>query len=358
MPLSDAKQLIRERLGLRFEGASERYLRRALEQRIEATAAPSLADYLALLRRRPAELTSLATLLTINETYFDREPHHLDLICEQLLPRLLASPGVTRPVRILSLGCSSGEEPYSVAIRVHERWGARAASLVQITGADVDAERIRQARIGCYQGQAFRALAPERKERWFRQQDAHGYRLCEPIRNAVSFQVLNVLDAALAETLGLQHIVLYRNISIYFDAETRARVLRQIKQLLHAEGFLIVGTTEVLANDIGRFATRLQQGIWYFANQPASDVSPAVVAPPSRISAPSSASSPAPAPAQAQAQAQAQKRPHRRRTAQAPRAAGTVSWPLPRARPQQRLSLFRCQWDKRDTRCVRATSGP
>lgn len=275
MPLTEAKQLIRERLGLRFEGASERHLRRALEQRVEATVTASLADYLSLLRRTPAELNSLATLLTINETYFDREPHHLDLICEHLLPRLLANQGVTRPVHILSLGCSSGEEPYSVAIRVHERWGQRAASLVQITGADVDEDRIRQARIGCYQRQAFRALAPERKQRWFRQQDIHRHCLRERIRNAVGFHTLNVLDDSLAQLLGPQHIVLYRNISIYFDAETRAQALRQIKRLLHPEGYLIVGTTEVLANDIGLFAPCLHQGIWYFAKEPAVGAKPA-----------------------------------------------------------------------------------
>lgn len=275
MPLSEVKQLIRERLGLRFEGASERHLRRALEQRVEATVTASLADYLSLLRRTPAELNSLATLLTINETYFDREPHHLDMICEHLLPRLLANQGVTRPVRILSLGCSSGEEPYSVAIRVHERWGQRAASLVQITGADVDQDRIRQARIGCYQGQAFRALAPERKQRWFRQQDLHRHCLRERIRNAVGFHTLNVLDESLAQVLGPQHIVLYRNISIYFDAETRAQALRQIKHLLHPEGYLIVGTAEVLANDIGLFAPCLHQGIWYFAKESAVVAKPA-----------------------------------------------------------------------------------
>jgi chemotaxis protein methyltransferase CheR len=274
-PLDEIKQLIRERLGLRFEGPGERQLQRALEQRTAAMHAATLTDYLAWLRRSPAELADLASLLTINETYFDREPHQLELIVDQLLPRLLAGPGSTPPVRILSLACSSGEEPYSLAMRAHERWGPRAASLLRITGIDVDAVRIAQARVACYQGQAFRALAPERRERWFKQYGPHRFCLHEQIREAVSFRVLNLLDESLAETLEPQHIVLYRNVSIYFDAEIRVRVLEQIKRLLLPEGYLIVGTTEVLANDFGLLAACRHQDVWYFAHHRA--VEPASV---------------------------------------------------------------------------------
>lgn len=264
--LTDAKRLIHDRLGLRFEGLRERQLRRALDQRMQATAATSLGGYLDLLRRSAGEMDVLASLVTINETFFDREPHHLQLLADHLLPMLLASRQVHGPIGILSLGCSSGEEPYSVAMTVQERWGRQAASLVRITGADLDSTRIAHARAGVYHKHALRELSAQRRQQWFLAQDAHHYCLQPRIRQAVEFHVANVLDARLPLTLGRQHLVFYRNISIYFDIPTRMKVLRNIKRLLPPGGYLIVGTTEVLANDLGVFTQAEQRGVWYFVN--------------------------------------------------------------------------------------------
>lgn len=266
LQLTDAKRLIHERLGLRFEGLRERQLQRALDQRMRAAAVTSLGDYLDLLRRSAVEMGALASLVTINETFFDREPHHLQLLADHLLPRLFAERKGSEPIAILSLGCSSGEEPYSVAMTMQERWGRQAASLVRITGADLDATRIARARTGVYHKHALRELSARRRQQWFLPQDAHNYRLQPRIRQAVQFHVVNVLDDRLPRTLGPQHLVLYRNISIYFDIPTRLKVLQNIKRLLPSGGCLIVGTTEVLANDLGVFSLSEQQGVWYFVN--------------------------------------------------------------------------------------------
>ncbi len=314
MPFSDAKSLIHERLGLRFDGPRERQLRRALEQRMQATATASLGEYLKTLRRTPTELQTLAGLLTINETYFDREPHHLQLLAEHLLPRLLANRNAAPPIAILSLGCSSGEEPYSIAMTLHERWGRRAAELVRISGADLDETRIGQARIGCYHEHAFRTLSAPRWERWFVQRGAHRYCLQEQIRKTVSFHALNVLEASLAKTLGRQHIVFYRNLSIYFDADTRAQALRQIQRLLHPGGYLVVGTTEVLANDIGLFTLHEHQGVWYFMHDKDSAASAASGAT-SRSSTPARQSTRESTRTKAQAPALAERTPEAQATA-------------------------------------------
>lgn len=235
---------------------------------MQVTAAASLAGYLELLRGSAAEMDALASLVTINETFFDREPHHLQLLADYLLPRLLAARKTTGPIGILSLGCSSGEEPYSLAMTVQERWGRQATSLVRITGADLDSTRIARARAGCYHKHALRELSAQRRQQWFVPQDAHNYCLQPRIRQAVRFHVVNVLDARLPLILGQQQLVLYRNISIYFDIPTRMRVLQNIKRLLLPGGFLIVGTTEVLSNDLGVFPLAEQQGVWYFENKP------------------------------------------------------------------------------------------
>lgn len=266
LQLNDAKRLVHERFGLRFEGLRERQLRRALGQRMQASALTSLASYLDLLRRSAVEMGALASLVTINETFFDREPHHLQLLADHLVPRLLAERKGSEPIAILSLGCSSGEEPYSVAMTMQERWGRQASSLVRVSGADLDSTRIARARAGVYHKHALRELSAQRRQQWFLPQDAHNYRVQPRIRQAVQFHVVNVLGDRLPLTVGPQHLVLYRNISIYFDIPTRLEVLQSMKRLLPSGGSMIVGTTEVLANDLGVFSLSEQQGVWYFVN--------------------------------------------------------------------------------------------
>lgn len=263
--LGDVKTLIRERLGLCFEDGGETQLRAALARRIAATAAVDLAGYLSRLAVEPGELSALASLLTINETYFDREPHQLRLLTERLLPRLLQRREAADPVRILSVGCSTGEEPYSIAMALRERWGALADRLFRIEACDLDEQALARARAALYRPLSFRAMSSERISRWFQSAQGQQRRLRDEIRRQVAFRLLNLADTCCPAALRGQDVIFYRNVSVYFDADMRADVQQRLRGLLRPEGYLIVGTAETLANDIGLLTLCEEDEVWYFA---------------------------------------------------------------------------------------------
>ena len=272
--LAPAKTLVRNRLGLHFDGVADAQLRAGLARRMAAIAATDLSDYLLLVQRDDDELAALAGLLTINETYFHREPQHLRLLCERLLPRLLSERAVADPVRILSLGCSSGEEPYSIAIALRERWGETPAGCFESMPATSIRSFWSVRGRGCYRSLSFRALSSERVARWFRPGPDRHQCLVDEIRRQVSFHQVNVLDVAALGALLRPDVIFYRNLSVYFDAETRARVQRGLRALLRPNGYLIVGTTETLGNDLGLMTPREEDSVWYFVRGAAAPIPP------------------------------------------------------------------------------------
>ncbi|WP_160330957.1 CheR family methyltransferase [Marichromatium gracile] len=268
--LAPLRTLIKERIGLHFDAASETTLREALARRIAHTASDGPAAYLARLRADEAELMALGSLLTINETYFYREAQHLELLTDHLIPTLRARDRghPETPLRILSAGCSSGEEPYSIAIALEQRLGAEAAAAVRISAGDLDPEVLERARAGRYGAFTFRALDPALRARHFTALDNGQHQLAAAIRARVDFLALNLLARDYPPGLQGQDVIFYRNVSIYFDPPTRAQVLAQLARLLNPGGFLIVGVAETLANDIGLLRQHVHRGTFYFSNAP------------------------------------------------------------------------------------------
>ena len=266
MNLEAARGLLQARLGLRFEGQDEARLRRAIQQRMTALGMDGAAAYLAHLSADTTELAALAGLLTIKETYFYREPQHLRLVTGHLAPLLLRGRAAGAPVRILSAGCATGEEPYSIGMALREHYGESAARLFRIEAVDLDPQTIDQARTGRYRPYALRALDPDLRARWFTPGPGGTHQLTEPIRQGVAFRPLNLVADPYPDALHGQDLIFYRNLSIYFDAATREAVLRRLRTLLRPGGYLIVGLAETLANGFGLFGLCEREGVWYFVN--------------------------------------------------------------------------------------------
>ncbi|WP_200332734.1 CheR family methyltransferase [Thiocystis violacea] len=266
MNLQSVQSFIKEHLGLHFGEQADAPWRRLLANRIASVGADSADAYLARLRTDEAELHALTSLLTINETYFYREPQHLKLLTERLCPELLARKPPDRPIRILSVGCSSGEEPYSILMALRERYGELADSLFDLSAGDVDREALERARAGVYNEFSFRALAPALIERYFTAVEGRRRRIDAGLRRRVTFHPLNLLAAEYPAVLRGQDLVFFRNVSIYFDAPTRERVLGRLKSLLNPGGYLIVGISETLANDVGILTLRELDGAFFFAD--------------------------------------------------------------------------------------------
>lgn len=269
LDLTPFKQLIQERCGLRFDGTGEEKLKRALQERMQHLAM-AVAHYRTVLRNEPQEFQNLVNLLTINETYFFREPEQIRLLTECLIPRLLGARAGLAPVRILSAGCSSGEEPFSLVMALAERYGSSLERLFTVVGGDIDSQALERARRGLYPEFSFRGVASEVRDRYF-SRVPQGYQLRPKIREQVTFFGLNLFSGSFPEGLRDFDVVMFRNVSIYFDAPTRKAILEHLSSLLKDDGVLFVGTAETLANDLGVLPLVEEQGLFYFAKQARHD---------------------------------------------------------------------------------------
>ena len=258
--------LVRQRSGLQLETMAKSCLMLAVQKRMSATKAQLSSAYYTQLLGDDAEFDELVSLLTINETYFYREPKQLELLTELFLPALLAKAGHSsrQPLRILSAGCSTGEEPYSIAMAIREKYGECASRLVSITAGDIDQHALRRARQAHFSEYSFRAMPRELRERYFTVVPSRGYRLDETIRTMVAFHSLNLLASKLPETLADFDVVFFRNVSIYFDVQSRERILRTLHAAMRETGYLLLGTAETLANDVGVFQLREDGRGFYF----------------------------------------------------------------------------------------------
>ncbi|MEI6415195.1 MAG: protein-glutamate O-methyltransferase CheR [Pseudomonadota bacterium] len=270
------KTLIKQYCGLLFEGTAEGKLDMVVRERLVACQIPEAVGYYARLLRDAGEMRELVNRLTINETYFNREPEHLNLLMGRLVPRLLARPSTAGPLKILSAGCSTGEEPYSIAMALYEKYGESTHRLFQILGGDIDQRALEQAQTACYTEFSFRGLAESLRQRYF-DQDGEKYRVKETLRRLVTLLPLNLLATSYPDALQKVDIVFFRNVSIYFDIPTRRLIQTHLASLLKADGYLLLGTTETLANDLGILSLVSEDGVFYFARNPPFAMAQAVL---------------------------------------------------------------------------------
>ncbi|WP_083007224.1 CheR family methyltransferase [Halomonas sp. GT] len=276
--LTPFKNLVHRRCGLHLEGLAEARLVKAVEALQTDTDISDTSKLIAQLEQNEAMFDRFISQLTVNETYFYREPEALHWLADTYLPRRLAEKG--KPLAIFSAGCSSGEEPYSVAIALLERYGERAKQLFHITGGDVDQQVLSKAQKGIYSGMSFRALNPALKHRYFRP-EGRRFKIDEALRQWVTFCSFNVLQPD-ADKLGPFDVILFRNVSIYFDEATRRDIQRHLKQLMEPHGVLMCGVTETLGNDLGILELQQAQGVFFFQESTLPSALPANDEPPYR----------------------------------------------------------------------------
>jgi len=187
--------------------------------------------------------------LTVGETYFFREPRQFDLVRETILPALVDARGPDRPLRLWSAGCATGEEPYSLAILLREaRWPHPA----RVLGTDLDAVRLAAARRARYSSWSFRGVPDAIVQRWFAPQRKHLV-LDPSIRAAVELRVLNLADDAYpsaASGVFAMDVIFCRNVLIYLDDATIARIATRLLASLSDDGWLLLGASDPLLRDL------------------------------------------------------------------------------------------------------------
>lgn len=240
--------LLEERFGLNFAGSRQDILEGRLRPRLEVLRLDGIRSYYHFLRAHPSreeEFAELSRRITNNETYFFRETAHFDAIVNQVLPEARATLR-TRPVRILSAACSSGEEPYSLAIRLVDAGYELAGVKWSIDACDLNPARLEQARNAAYEGLSFRACDELTKQRCFESDDNGKLRLRDRYRKSVRFFQANLAAPFSGAGWGQYDVVLCRNLLIYFGPEAFDRLISRFAQLLASGGYLFLGHSESL----------------------------------------------------------------------------------------------------------------
>ena len=236
-----------EYLGLRFDDSGPENLAAVLEHRVAETGSDwrEYVDRLTAYRCPAEELRALARELTVTETYFFRAPGQLRSFAEVALPACQAAAG-TRPLRVLSAGCSSGDEPYSLAIAARELQPAGAAAQLKIEAFDINTAALQRAQRASYSSWSMRELPAELRTRWFRREGS-AFLLDGSIRRSVTFHERNLArDDAWFWQPDRFDIVFCRNVLMYFTEAQAEAVVRRIAQALAPSGYLFLGQAETL----------------------------------------------------------------------------------------------------------------
>jgi len=236
------RKLIYERAGISLSEAKQDMVYSRLARRLRARGLQRFSDYLAVLAAGDqVEWEAFTNALTTNLTSFFREAHHFPILAEHALSR----PG--RRYDVWCCACSTGEEPYSIAMTLAEAF-ARPNPPVSILASDLDTQVLSRAAEGIYLLERIERLTPERVRRFFLRgtgAQAGQARVRAELRSSVTFQRINLLEQSWP-VRGPFDAIFCRNVMIYFDKQTQAAILRRFAPLLRPDGLLFVGHSESL----------------------------------------------------------------------------------------------------------------
>lgn len=240
-------EVLTQRFGLHFPEHKRDILASRLRPRLAARHLRSFFDYyLAVRYDRNGELERFAQAVTNHETYFFREAHQFEGLVRQGLDFLDLPPG--RRLRILSAGCSSGEEPYTLNIHLKENAAilGRGGHPLEATidAFDLDQRRIEMARRGIYGAYALRGIEPRETRLYFRVREEEEFDLRSPYRQGVRFQTGNIMSLDSYPTRGPYDVVFCRNVFIYFTEATMLAALENFARVLRPGGLLFLGHSE------------------------------------------------------------------------------------------------------------------
>ncbi|MGV7210733.1 CheR family methyltransferase [Oxalobacteraceae bacterium A2-2] len=251
--------------GIQFEASKRYFVDKRLAERIRATNCADFREYFALLRFEASgrEWQSLVNEMTVNETYFMREDYQFDCLVESMLPEIVARKHRRETIRIWIMPSSSGEEAYSVALVLLERWPGIHEWDVEIVSSDIDTRILAQARAGRYSPRAVQHVPAAWLQKYFTR-EGDGYRLSAEVRDAVAFTRVNLNDAAEVAAYRDYDVIFCRNLLIYFDDLSRRQAASAMYNVLRPGGFICLGHSESMSRMSSLFQIRkFKQAIVY-----------------------------------------------------------------------------------------------
>ncbi|TAN41772.1 MAG: protein-glutamate O-methyltransferase CheR [Nitrospirae bacterium] len=254
IPLSEdvfrlIRDIIRDYCGLYFDDSSKYLIEKRLSRRVRGHHLDDFRDYYRFIRydkNSANELSEIMDILTVNETYFFREQNQLKAFSDEILEELRETNHGTGTLRIWSAGCSTGEEPYTLAMLINEKGTFRGWD-IEIYGSDINQRVLQTARRGVYRKNSFRTTEPYYLNKYFVEEDGN-FRINDAVKKNITFSYLNLLDPFKTKFMGKMDVIFCRNVLIYFDAASRRKVIENFYDRLTDGGYLLLGHAESLIN--------------------------------------------------------------------------------------------------------------
>ncbi len=247
-----------KKTGSYFEDSKRYFVDKRLIERMQATGCATFREYFSLVRFQASgeEFQHLVNAMTVNETYFFREDHQLRSLVGPVLDEILRYKKPGDLVRIWSIPCSTGEEPYSLALYLLEYWEHIDRMDVEIVASDIDSNVLARCREGIYGARSMQHVPDDIRRRHFRPVGDGRWQISSDIRSAVTFTLTNLNDAAATRRFRNFDVIFCRNLLIYFDDASRRRAAITLYDALAPGGFVFLGHSESMSRVSAQFTVR------------------------------------------------------------------------------------------------------
>ena len=242
------RDLVRDQSALTLEPGKEYLIESRLDPLARTEGFPSYGDLVRRLRTGPVTdlHRKVVEAMTNNETTFFRDARVFGMLANSVIPALVAARSAERSLNIWCAGCSTGQEPYSVAMLVHEHQPSLSGWSIRIVASDISRDVLARARAGRYnQTEINRGLPASKLVRYF-SQDGPAWELAPEIRRMVEFREMNLIQSW--QSLPAVHLILMRNVLIYFDVPAKKAILEKAGKLLDPRAYLVLGGAETTTN--------------------------------------------------------------------------------------------------------------
>ncbi|CAN5475952.1 protein-glutamate O-methyltransferase [soil metagenome] len=241
--------LVYQHCGINLHKGKQELVHARIAKQLHRKRLNSFADYMRLIQHDPTRKEFLAFIdaITTNLTSFFREPMHYTFLRETLLPAILDRQPTTPSLRAWSAGCSSGEEPYSIAMTINEVLNGRIASDVKILATDLSNRMLTLGETGVYAKSRMHEVPPHLRAKYFKPFGGQGdaYKVNQDVRNLVSYRYLNLIQPWPFK--GNFDFIFCRNVMIYFDKSTQQKLVTDLYDRLRPGGYLFTGHSESLS---------------------------------------------------------------------------------------------------------------
>ncbi len=241
-------ELIYKYCGLTFSGSQKILFQKRVKNRVEKLRLNTFKEYYQYIKfdmKREQELKELVDALTVNETFFFREPAQFNALFEHIIPEIHEKTK-QKSLKIWSAACSTGAEPYSLAILFNEKGFYKDGWRIEIVGTDICLSALEEAKQAQYTEAAFRNTDSAIKNKYFKRNAAGLFELDREIVKKVSFKYLNLLNDTQMRMMKNINVIFCRNVLIYFDNDAKKKVVENFYQSLTKNGYLLIGQSESL----------------------------------------------------------------------------------------------------------------